>query len=106
MDKLNLNKLLNRLDCEDRFIKSIKYFEQHKKELLTKRGIYVYGAPGSGKTQFVKSLLKKLNYDIVCYDAGDVRNKTVIDTITKHNMADSNVLSLLKKRKKNCDNHG
>ena len=100
MDKLKLNKLLNRMECENKFIESLKYFELHKKELLTKRGIYVYGAPGSGKTLFVKKILKKLNYDIVLYDAGDVRNKTVIETITKHNMSDSNVLSLLRKKEK------
>ena len=34
------------------------------------------------------------------YDAGDVRNKNVIETITKHNMSDRNVLSMLKKNVK------
>ena len=94
MDKLNLNLLLNRKECEDTFIKSLNYFEANKEKLLTKRGIYVYGAPGSGKTYFVRNMLKKLNYDVVMYDAGDVRNKSVIETITKHNMSDKNVLNL------------
>ena len=98
MDKLNLNLLLNRNDCEKTFINSLKYFEENKEKLLTKRGIYVYGAPGCGKTFFVRNMLKKLNYDIVNYDAGDVRNKSVIETITKHNMSDKNVLSLFKKK--------
>ena len=32
------------------------------------------------------SILKKLNYDIITFDAGDVRNKTIVDTITnQHN---------------------
>ena len=101
MDKLNLNLLLNRKECEDTFIKSLNYFEENKEKLLTKRGIYVYGAPGSGKTYFVRNMLKKLNYDVVMYDAGDVRNKTVIETITKHNMSDKNVLSLFKKKVRN-----
>jgi len=98
MDKLNLNLLLNRKECEDTFIKSLNYFEENKEKLLTKRGIYVYGAPGCGKTYFVRNMLKKLNYDVVNYDAGDVRNKSVIETITKHNMSDKNVLSLFKKK--------
>ena len=101
MDKLNLNLLLNRKECEDTFIKSLNYFEENKEKLLTKRGIYVYGAPGSGKTYFVRNILKKLNYDVVMYDAGDVRNKSVIETITKHNMSDKNVLSLFKKKVRN-----
>ncbi len=100
MDKLNINLLLDRIECENVFKKTLQYFENHKHELLTRRGIYIYGSPGSGKTRFVKDLLKKMNYDIVMYDAGDVRNKSVIDTITKHNMSDTNVLSLLKRKAK------
>ena len=101
MDKLNLNLLLNRKECEETFIKSLNYFEENKEKLLTKRGIYVYGAPGCGKTYFVRNMLKRLNYDIVMYDAGDVRNKSIIETITKHNMSDKNVLSLFKKKVRN-----
>ena len=100
MEKLNINELLNRKNEENIFKENLLYFEQNKKKLLTKRGFYIYGAPGAGKTFFVKQLLKKLNYDIVMYDAGDVRNKNVIETITKHNMSDRNVLSMLKKNVK------
>ena len=41
-----------------------------------------------------------MNYDIISYDAGDIRNKSIIDTITQNNMTDINVLSLLKKKSK------
>ena len=100
MDSLNLNQLLDRNNEEQILRENLIFFESNKRKLLTKRGFYIYGAPGSGKTQFVKKILKKMNYDIVMYDAGDVRNKNVIETITKHNMSDTNVLSLLKKKKK------
>lgn len=100
MDKLNINELLNRQQEENIFKENLNFFEENKKKLLTKRGFYIYGAPGAGKTFFVKELLKKLNYDVVMYDAGDVRNKNVIETITKHNMSDRNVLSMLKKNVK------
>ena len=100
MDKLDLNYLLNRKSEEEVLKENLIYFEENKKKLLTKRGFYIYGAPGAGKTFFVRELLKKLNYDIVMYDAGDVRNKNVIETITKHNMSDRNVLSMLKKNVK------
>ena len=69
-------------------------FEINKSNLSLKRGIYIYGAPGSGKTEFITSLLKELDYDVIKYDAGDIRNKSIIETITKHNMADKSVLSL------------
>ena len=100
MDKLNLNLLLNRELSEQKLIDCLTNFEENKKNLLTKRGIYVYGSPGTGKSVFVYKILKKLNYDIIKYDAGDVRNKTIIDKITKHNMSDKNVLSLLQKKTK------
>ena len=35
--------------------------------------------------QVLSNNLKKLNYDVIKYDAGDVRNKTIVDQITKHN---------------------
>lgn len=100
MDQLNLNFLLDRESEEKKLIECLNYFEENKKNLLTKRGMYVYGSPGTGKSLFVYKILKKLNYDIIKYDAGDVRNKTIIDKITKHNMSDKNVLSLLQKKMK------
>ena len=100
MDQLNLNLILNREEDEKLLIKTLKYFEENKKILLVSRGIFVYGAPGSGKSRFVELILKKLDYDIIKYDAGDVRNKSIIENITKHNMADKNVLSLFQKKTK------
>ena len=92
MDQLNLNLLLDREECEQKLIDCLNNFEKNKKNVLTKRGMYIYGAPGTGKTVFVEKVLKKLNYDVIKYDAGDVRNKTIVDQITKHNMSDKNVL--------------
>jgi hypothetical protein len=100
MEKLNINLLLNRIKCEKIFMDSLNNFEADKNNKIIKRGIYIYGSPGSGKSYFVKKMLKKMNYDIVLYDAGDVRNKSVIDMITHHNMSDINVLSLFNKKKK------
>ena len=100
MEQLNLNYILNRVAEEEELIKHLKYFEANKANTLTRRGIYIYGAPGSGKSIFVKNILKKLDYDIITYDAGDVRNKAIIDDITKHNMSDINILSLFTKKKK------
>ena len=41
-----------------------------------------------------------MNYDIINYYAGDVRNKSIVENITKHNMSDKNVLSLFQKKTK------
>jgi|UniRef100_A0A6C0C0Y2 replication factor C subunit 1 len=100
MNSLNLNILLNREKEEKDFIDALNNFEENKKKLQTIRGIYIYGSPGSGKTQFVKKLLKKLNYDVIYFDAGDVRNKSVIQTITKHNITEKSVIDMFSKTNK------
>ena len=54
---------------------------QNNKRPITKRGIYIYVY--SGKTKFAISVLEELGYDIIKYDAGEVRNKSVIENIQK-----------------------
>jgi DNA polymerase III delta prime subunit len=100
MEQLNINKILNREEQEN-YIKSVLAdFDMNKNNLSFKRGIYLYGVPGIGKTTFVINILKQLDYDIIKYDAGDIRNTTVIDDITKHNMSDRNIMSLFNKKSK------
>jgi hypothetical protein len=98
MEKLNLNIVLEREDLEKKMIQALSDFQNNRNDLLQKRGIYIYGAPGSGKTTFALSILEKQGYDIIKYDAGDIRNKSIIDMITKHNMSDKNVLSMFHKK--------
>jgi DNA polymerase III delta prime subunit len=100
MQNINYNKILNREVLSNSIKTILTQFEQNKSNFSFKRGIYIYGAPGSGKTQFVINLLNEMNYDIIKYDAGDIRNKTIIDTITKNNMSDKSVVSLLQKKSK------
>ena len=100
MEQLDMNFLLNRQESEKIFRDAIEHFEKNKKNQLVKRGIYLYGPPGCGKTIFVDKILKNMNYDVIKYDAGDVRNKSIVEHITKHNMSDKNVLSLFQKKTK------
>jgi len=98
METLNINQILNR-ESDAILIKEIlENFEKNKQNLTTKKGIYIYGDPGTGKTTFVINILKKLDYDVIKYDAGDIRNKSIIETITKHNMSDKNIMSLFHKK--------
>jgi len=100
MEELQINKILNREE-NAASIKDILYsFDQNKNNPAFKKGIYIYGEPGTGKTTFVTNILKELNYDIIKYDAGDIRNTSVIEDITKHNMSDKNIMSLFNKKVK------
>jgi SpoVK/Ycf46/Vps4 family AAA+-type ATPase len=94
METINFNKILNREEKALNIKEILTNFELNKNNLLFKKGIYVYGDPGSGKTTFVTNILKEMDYDIIKYDAGDIRNKSIIDNITKHNMSDKNIMSL------------
>ena len=100
MDKLNINNLLGRDEEIKQMESFLNNFNDNKTNTSIRRGIYIYGKPGVGKTQFVKKVLEKLNYDIISFDAGDIRNKNIIDTITKHNMTDRNVMSMFHRQVK------
>jgi DNA polymerase III delta prime subunit len=100
MNNLNLNKFLNREEEITKITNILASFEENKNNALFKKGIYLYGNPGIGKTTFVTDLLTQLGYDVIKYDAGDIRNKLIIDNITKHNMSDKNIMSLFKKEVK------
>lgn len=100
MDELDFNSLLSRTEAVRTMQETLENFQKNKKDLLQKRGLYIYGEPGTGKTSFVMRTLKKLGYDVVRYDAGDIRNKNIIETITKHNISDKSVISMFSRQSK------
>jgi DNA polymerase III delta prime subunit len=95
-----MNSILERENIINEITGLLTNYEDNCKNVLFKKGIYIYGSPGCGKTRFVNDLLRSLNYDVVQYDAGDVRNKALIDTITSNNMASHNVLQMMARKKK------
>jgi SpoVK/Ycf46/Vps4 family AAA+-type ATPase len=95
-----LNAIFEREKIADEIKSILKSFDRNCKNINFKKGIYIYGSPGCGKTEFVMNILKELNYDIIKYDAGDVRNKTLIETITSNNVSNMNVLDMMTKCKK------
>lgn len=100
MENLNYNEILNREGCVKTLKKALSDFNSNKTDTLQKRGIYIYGAPGTGKTLFTVSILEELGYDVIKYDAGDIRNKSIIENITLQNMSDKNVLSMFSSKTK------
>jgi uncharacterized membrane protein YfbV (UPF0208 family) len=98
MNELNINEILQRKTQEQEIKNILNNFETNITNPLSKKGIYIYGNHGSGKTTFITNILRQLNYDIIRYDAGDIRNKNVIEEISKHNMSNKNVISLFEKK--------
>jgi len=96
----NINIILERENISNQIKTILKDFETNCKNVLFKKGIYIYGSPGCGKTIFVDQILKELNYDIIKYDAGDIRNKYMIETITSNNISNRNVLAMMNRKVK------
>ena len=92
-----LNSVLERETIRKQIEEFLRDFNSKN---ISKKGVYVYGTPGSGKTQFVRELLQSLDYDTILYDAGDVRNKTLFSNIDSNHISNYNVLDLMKRKKK------
>jgi hypothetical protein len=94
--------LLNNIFERNIVAKEIKQlltnFDKNINNLNFKKGFYIYGSSGVGKTEFVISVLKEMNYDVIRYDAGDARNKSLIDNIASNNISSRNVLDMMYKK--------
>jgi len=97
METIKLNDILERNEIEIDIENILKNFNKDEKY---KRGIYIYGDSGIGKTKFIINLLEKLNYDVIYYDNSVIRNKSLIDNIGSQNLSDSNVYSMFTNKPK------
>lgn len=80
--------------------KNIEYFEANKDNLSIKRGFYIYGKNGIGKTTFIRKILEDMNYEIISYDSCDYKIQTIVNNINNNTIGDTCVLSMFKERKK------
>jgi hypothetical protein len=93
-----LNTIFERHKTADSIKSILNAFNKDHANPSFKKGFYIYGSSGVGKTQFVIDILKSLNYDVIHYDAGDVRNKALIENITSNNISSCNVLDMMHRR--------
>jgi DNA polymerase III delta prime subunit len=100
MNTININEIFEREKIANEIKQILLSFDDNYKNINFKKGVYIYGSPGCGKTQFVMNILKDLDYDVIKYDAGDIRNKGLIDTITSNNVSNRNVLQMMTKKVK------
>ena len=95
INNAEVTRIFERQTTTDNIKSILNDFDKKYNELTYKKGIYIYGSPGSGKTTFVINLLKEMDYDVIKYDAGDVRNTGLINTITSNNISNRNVLDMM-----------
>lgn len=94
------NEILGRTEIANQIADFLSRFQEIRQDIEQKKGIYLYGASGIGKTQFILSIVRKMGYDPILYDAGDVRNKSFIDSIASQYLSTNNVLQLFRKQPK------
>ena len=59
MNYENINQIFDRKNIENEITKILLSFDKNINNVSFKKGIYIYGSPGCGKTTFVYNLLKK-----------------------------------------------
>jgi len=100
MNVLPINELFDRENIVNEIRTILTTFDTKCNQTTFKKGIYIYGSPGTGKSYFIVQLLKELGYDAIVYDAGDVRNKSLFQTIDSNHLSNRNVLDLMNRRVK------
>ncbi len=95
------NTILHREELYKTIQEDLKEFEKEKHNTAVTRGFYVYGECSTGKSVFIKELLKNSNYDIIVYNSADIRNKAFIQSMTVNEQSERSVLSLLKGKQQN-----
>lgn len=95
----DVSSILGRKALEKDICEILAGFEEKSRLISFKKGIYLFGASGSGKTRFITDILKKMNYDVIKYNAGDTRNKSLINNINDNNIPSNNMLNSLFIRK-------
>lgn len=97
---MNVESILERTTIVKDIKEFLHHFETNKTNDLTKRGIYIYGYTGVGKSHLISNILEQLNYDAIQFDAGDVRNKSMVEMLNTHNLSDNSIIGIFKQIKK------
>jgi len=100
MDKININNILCRTDLISQIKACLANISKNKNNIACGRGIYIYGSSGSGKTYLANAILKEMGYDVIIYNAGDIRNKSIIESITSNTIAENNIISIFNNQSK------
>lgn len=91
---------MTRAETQQSILQHLAAFEADKQNALQKRGFYICGEAGIGKTQFVIDLLEQAGYDVVVYTSCDVRNKDLVASLAQNHMSDKSVMAMFYGKRK------
>ena len=98
MKEINYIDLFDRQEEKNKVFNFLSNFST--KNINQSKGLYILGPPGSGKTKFINSIIPKDKYDIINYDASDIRTKSAIPEIIGTKLSNCNVLDLFSRKQK------
>ena len=90
----NLDNLLDRNNTKEKLISIINNFNNDEN---IKKGIFIHGNNGSGKTKFIKNTLSENKIDFIYFDGTDIRSSNFIEKLYENNSSNMNVISLFKR---------
>ena len=64
---MNYNIIFERTHIENEIKTFLRDFSDRSKDITFKKGVYIYGSSGCGKTHFITNILKEMDYDIIKY---------------------------------------
>jgi hypothetical protein len=98
MTLINWNDLFDRKHVKELILDFLSSFSPSN--LTQTKGLYIIGPSGCGKTAFINDIIPKGDYDIISYDASDIRTKAVIPDLVGSKLSNCNVLNLFSKKRK------
>ena len=102
LEKYRPTKLLDYIGNKKSIEKIKQWMDSFRKGTLpkNKQGLLFVGPPGIGKTSLAKILLDEYGYEIMEFNASDVRSKSVIKDKLDKIVFGNNVLSMMFKKNK------
>jgi len=100
MEGIDIDHILGRDQIKNKIKAQLAVCQADPNNVLIKRGFYIYGETGIGKTHFVRSLVKELGYEIISFDGSTSRNKKVMETLNTKHTNHMSVLSMFSKKRR------
>lgn len=95
---------LNNIILDNEYVKKcdsfLKQFESNKIDKNFKKGLYIYGDYGIGKTTFIKSYLKMKNYEVIYIDYINDEIKKNIEQIVNNQISSTCIMSHFRNKKR------
>ena len=97
---MNYNESFHRENIIQTILQFLTTFDNEKQSSNIKRGLYLYGKHGIGKTSFICDFLRDHHYQIIHYNSCDTFNKDFIYNMSTECMGDTCILSSFTKNPK------